>query len=196
VIHANHFRRELLPPVRDFYSRVLGKLSRPSRDWAKANCPFHPSKSKTSFSVNLVTGGFYCHGCGAKGGDLAGFVMLRDGLNFKAAAQSLGAWDEAPSPETVRKIEQAQRERDRQRDQALADKELDRRRRIQIRNQLLAASWAYTIVNERLSQLRQGATPDWPDEAEACWASLALTNGDFRKLDREYCSAAELEYAE
>jgi len=31
----------------------IGKLSRPSRGWSKANCPFHSSKSKTSFSVNL-----------------------------------------------------------------------------------------------------------------------------------------------
>jgi hypothetical protein len=87
-------RRDLLPPAKSFYEKELGKLSRPSRGWAKANCCFHRSKSRTSFSVNLDSGAFYCHGCGAKGGDIVSFLRQRDGLGFKEACQQLGCWDE------------------------------------------------------------------------------------------------------
>lgn len=190
-----HFSRELLPPARSFYEREFdGKLSRPRRGWAMGRCPFHQSKSGKSFSVNIETGGFCCFGCGVKGGDVLAFLRQRDGLSFKEAAQRLGAWDEAPSPETARKLAEQARDRDRLREQATALAELDRRRRRAIREQLHACSWAYLIVNERLSQLRQGAAPDWPDEEESCWATLQVTTDDFRKLDAEYCAAAGLEY--
>jgi hypothetical protein len=191
-----HFRTDRLPDVRSFYEGAIGKLTRERRGYALGNCPFHVSKSKHSFSVNLTRGAFHCFGCAAHGGGIVGFVMLRDHLNFKEACQSLGCWDSSPSSATIAKLESQARERERQRDQAAADKEADRRRRISIRDQLHAANWAYKIINERLSQLLQGATPDWPSEQEDCWASLALTNGDRRRLDRDYCSAAGLEYAE
>ena len=88
------FNRELLAVPGQFYEQELGKLSRPSRGWAKANCPFHPSKSKTSFSINLNSGGFFCHGCGVKGGDVLSFVMQRDSVDFKTACKSLGYWND------------------------------------------------------------------------------------------------------
>ena len=47
-----------------------------------------------SFSVNLANGGFYCHGCAVKGGDMVVFLRLRYGLSFKDACKQLGAWDE------------------------------------------------------------------------------------------------------
>jgi len=104
----NHFQKELLPPARQFYERELGKLSRPNRKgWAVANCPFHKSKSRTSFSVNVDSGGFHCFGCGAKGGDVISFLMLRDKCDFKTATKHLGAWDEgAASQPRRRKSEQ------------------------------------------------------------------------------------------
>lgn len=98
------FHRELLPAPRPFYEGELGELRRSSRNWyrPKGGCPFHPSKSKTSFSVNIETGGFHCFACGASGGDLVDFVRLRDGCGFKTACQSLGCWDDTAP---VRKLQ-------------------------------------------------------------------------------------------
>src|SRR6185437_11883538 len=92
------FRRELLPPARSFYEREFERLSRPSRGWARTRCPLHQGKNPTSFSVNLETGGFYCHSCGAKGGDLIDYVMARDPCDFPTACKILGCWDENSKP--------------------------------------------------------------------------------------------------
>src|SRR5689334_16313513 len=90
---TGRFRPELLPSPQPFYSNELGKLSRPSRGWSRGNCPFHPSKSKTSFSVNLDNGAFHCFGCGVHGGDLIAFARLHYKLGFREACKYLGAWD-------------------------------------------------------------------------------------------------------
>jgi hypothetical protein len=97
VARSGRFRKELLPPARTFYEHEFGELRRSdSRGWAtpKAGCPFHPSRSKQSFFVNLTSGGYFCFGCQASGGDVVSFVMKRHGLTFKAAAHLLGAWDD------------------------------------------------------------------------------------------------------
>jgi hypothetical protein len=88
------FRRESIPAAKLFYDGELGTLTRPSSGWAKGRCPFHASKSGRSFSVNLITGGFHCFGCDAKGGDVIAFMRLRYHLNFKEACQRLGCWGE------------------------------------------------------------------------------------------------------
>src|SRR5919201_886340 len=100
----SQFRRELLPPASTFYSNEIGKLTRPSRGWARGNCPFHESKSKTSFSVNLDTGGFHCFGCQAKGGDPVAFIIKRDHVTFKEAVQYLGAWDEGSKRRPAKRV--------------------------------------------------------------------------------------------
>ena len=192
---SNHFRKELLPPARTFYERELGKLSRPSRGWSLGNCPFHESKSKKSFSVNLEGGGFHCFGCGAKGGDIVAFVRQRDLLSFKEAAQRLGAWDEAPSPEAVRKMEAQVRESDRQKAEEQARKEADRRHRLQLRDDVHTAARLQREASERLSELRQGAIPiSELIEEEVCWDVMVLARDDLRECEREYCAAAGLEY--
>lgn len=48
----------------------------------------------------VTTGGFQCHGCGEKGGDVIDFHRRRYGLNFMAAAKDLGAWEQ-PVPAKV-----------------------------------------------------------------------------------------------
>ncbi len=193
----SHFRHDRLPVPKVFYERQLGKLSRPNRrGYSQGRCPFHQSKGGKSFSANLTTGSFTCFGCGARGSSIVSFVMLRDNVSFKTACQSLGCWDSAPSPETVRKMEHDRRERDRHRELDQARKEDDRRRSLQLREQLHAASWAYNLVNARLSELRAGAMPDWPTEQEDCWSTLAVTLRDQRSLDAEYCAAAGLEPCE
>jgi len=92
------FQKERLPSVRPFYERELGELGRPDRKgWARVRrgCPFHDSKSKRSFFVNLQSdGAFFCHGCGAKGGDVIAFTMQRARIGFKEACQRLGCWNE------------------------------------------------------------------------------------------------------
>ena len=50
-------------------------------------CPFHED-AHASASANLLTGGFRCHACEARG-DLVGFHMRRTGLAFKAAVADL-----------------------------------------------------------------------------------------------------------
>ena len=59
--------------------------------WRTVRCPFHDDKH-ASLSINADTGGFLCHACGARGGDVLSFHMQRHGLDFKTAAQELGAW--------------------------------------------------------------------------------------------------------
>ena len=91
---ATHFQRRLLPNGRAYYESQGFQLEKPNRkQWAMVRgdvCPKHRSKSKHSFSVNLDSGAFFCHGCGAKGGDVVAFVMQRDSSDFKTAAKSLG----------------------------------------------------------------------------------------------------------
>jgi hypothetical protein len=64
-------------------------------------CPLHHGDNPTAFSVNLNTGAFYCHACGAKG-DMLSFVMQRDHVDFKAAAVYLGVWDDTELTADVR----------------------------------------------------------------------------------------------
>jgi DNA primase len=82
---TSHFDRSALPLPEGFYRQECGKLSRPSRGWARSRCPLHGGDNPTSFAVNLDTGGFYCHACGAKGGDVLEFVRLRYQLSFPDA---------------------------------------------------------------------------------------------------------------
>lgn len=42
----------------------------------------------------MPSGGFECHGCGAKGGNVLDFHCKRYKLSFKVAAKALGAWEE------------------------------------------------------------------------------------------------------
>lgn len=85
---VRRFNRNLLPSPRHYYNLEFGtRLDR--KGWVSTRCPFHEDKSP-SLSVNLATGGYVCHACGAKGGDVLDFHMRRYGLEFLHAADELG----------------------------------------------------------------------------------------------------------
>ncbi|MHA1575144.1 MAG: CHC2 zinc finger domain-containing protein [Alphaproteobacteria bacterium] len=53
----------------------------PSRQQSQVLCCFHLEKHP-SLSLNLRTGQFFCHSCGAKGGDVISFIKQKYNLNF------------------------------------------------------------------------------------------------------------------
>jgi DNA primase len=77
ITPSNYFTRERL----DLRGNEAAK-------WITVNCTFH-SEATPSMSINLDTGGFVCHACGAKGGDIIAFEMQRYGLTFKDAVTKL-----------------------------------------------------------------------------------------------------------
>jgi len=52
-------------------------------------CVFHADKHAGSFGVNLRTGAYKCHACGAGGGDIISFVRQRYNLDFIGAINYL-----------------------------------------------------------------------------------------------------------
>ena len=85
------FNRDRLPPSAEFYASEGIKLLGGGA-WRSALCPFHQD-TRPSLRIFFSTGAFRCMGCGAKGGDVLAFHMLRHGLRFIDAATALGAWE-------------------------------------------------------------------------------------------------------
>ena len=148
---CSSFDRSALPPARTFYEDECGKLSRPSRGWARARCPIHGGDNPTAFSVNLENGGFFCHACGAKGGDLVAYVMQRDKLDFPSACKQLGAWRNI-APAEQEEFRQHQCERERERAKEAAKKKQERQERIRARDWLhfLEREYARTVPSTEL----------------------------------------------
>src|SRR6266849_3801055 len=171
-----NFHRELLPPASSFYMRELKKLSRPLRGWAQALCPFH-NDHNPSFSVKLDTGGFFCFACQAKGGDLVDFLMLRDGLNFKAAAQQLGAWQ--PGRPRGKRAEPAQQRRKRE-DDAAELAEGVQRLRLEYRASIHAMEQIVVDMRKRL--LSQLTVEDY----DLCGQALSMALDELREAVAGY----------
>lgn len=89
---SGRFGRESLPDAASYYQSE-GFAIRGRDDWQSGLCPFHAERSP-SFRLNVRDGGYYCHGCEAKGGDVLAFHRQRYGLAFVDAARDLGAWIE------------------------------------------------------------------------------------------------------
>ena len=88
----NRFRKDWLPDPLEYYRTHLHKLQI-LKNWAITLCPFHKDK-KPSLAVNIKEGGYYCHACGVKGGDVLDFHRKLFDMDFVTATQDLGAWDD------------------------------------------------------------------------------------------------------
>ncbi|MGB0720672.1 MAG: DNA primase, partial [Bdellovibrionales bacterium] len=91
-------------------SDIIGrrvKVTRAGREF-KACCPFHHEKSP-SFTINDDKQFYHCFGCGAHG-DVIGFVMQHDNLDFMHAVEMLAseAGMQMPKPDP-RAVEQAKK---------------------------------------------------------------------------------------
>ena len=187
MAQSSYFRRELLPPARAFYQRELRKLSRADRKgWAKADCPFHKSKSHTSLSVNLDGGQFRCHGCNAKGGDVLAFFCQRYGYTFQTGAKLLGAWREDLTREERRELDERTAKVRYECEQAEQAKDIEHARLTVLRNEIHTTAAIQREISDRLSELRRGASEAYEGEQEHCWAVLALALDDLRLTEQEY----------
>lgn len=90
--HKNKFNCNLLPSPKSYYQLQFPGLALGAA-WVTVSCCFHPD-NKPSLSINTEEGNFKCHSCGAKGGDIVTFHMLRYQMKFIEAAKSLGAWED------------------------------------------------------------------------------------------------------
>jgi hypothetical protein len=174
------FRKESLPDNRLFFESALGRLTKPNgKSWALGRCPFHRSKSGRSFSVNIRTGGWRCFGCGAHG-DIVKFVMLRDGLSFKEAAQSLGAWDSGAVPPPK---QQQVLERYLAFDYAIDGVQYRAAVRDEPRNYADKIRRFYVEASDRLMELSHGDCEAYPAEQEVCWERMVLAMNELREIE-------------
>jgi hypothetical protein len=209
---TSHFERSALMSPREFYQRDL-KLTGTSRGgWARAHCIFYRPDRNPSLYVNIDKGNFICHACGAKGHDIIAFVMLRYELSFPDACRKLGAWNEQaaigtggiPKPgqrrqaQQVVQLEGAELERflARRLAEAVVDGPLDipeRAERFALRDEIHCLTQVQQQVSDRLSELRQGATPICDDEEERCWHVLSLALDDLRSTEAEYMRVSNMQ---
>src|SRR5689334_5530084 len=89
---SGHLAKHCLPDPLDYYTTTAGLKLKGRGVWRQSRCAFHDDINP-SLSINVQTGGFVCHACQAKGGDVLDFHRLRYSLGFKEAAQALGAWE-------------------------------------------------------------------------------------------------------
>lgn len=72
-----------------FFGDHVERLSPPNgRNQSQGLCPFHEDRNP-SFSVNIMTGLWFCFGCGESGNVLSFYAKLH-GLSYKKAARELG----------------------------------------------------------------------------------------------------------
>lgn len=84
---ATHATKNLLPTPFYYFKKQFSGLHQ-SGEWVNVKCCFHPDKNP-SLSLNLTSGGFFCHSCGAKGGDVISFHRQRFALGFNATVAQL-----------------------------------------------------------------------------------------------------------
>ena len=181
------FRRELLPTPATVYLKEVGKLSRPSnRCYSQALCPFHRDHHP-SLRINLQSGAFVCFACGAKGGNVIDFMMLRYGLDFKAAVKQLGAWENKPLSNAEREtFERKRRERQRIQAMEIGCRLEEKKLRTEVRKRLHLLERLEFASRKRLQALQRGQPEKFPGETEIWWAVLARLKPEIRRAVAEY----------
>lgn len=91
TIKQSRFNRTKLPSPEAFWNSQ-GVTFKSKKGWVMVKCIFHDD-SHPSLGINTKTGGFFCHACGAKGGDVVSAYQLLAGCNFVTAAKALSAWE-------------------------------------------------------------------------------------------------------
>ena len=92
ILPQSKFNRSNLPLPQLFWA-VHGIQLKAKKGWVMAKCVFHDD-THASLGINTENGGFFCHSCGAKGGDVLAAHQLITGCDFITAAKALGAWGE------------------------------------------------------------------------------------------------------
>jgi hypothetical protein len=82
------FKRNNLPSPLSYYKNQFSEMPR-NKTWVNVQCCFHDDNTP-SLSLNLESGGFFCHSCGEKGGNVLDFHIKKYNLGFKDAAKGLG----------------------------------------------------------------------------------------------------------
>ncbi|MCK5384405.1 MAG: hypothetical protein KAJ29_02430 [Alphaproteobacteria bacterium] len=85
--------KKWLPPEQYYAKHLQGAFGKHTgNDWHMWDglCPFHDDTHIGSFFINRKQGAFHCFSCGAKGGDIFAFHMMRTGCSFKEAVEQLG----------------------------------------------------------------------------------------------------------
>lgn len=88
----SRFNRDMLPSPQTFWTSH-GITFKSGKGWIMATCIFHKDHHP-SLGINTETGGFFCHACGAKGGDVVSAHQLLVGCDFVTAVKALGAWED------------------------------------------------------------------------------------------------------
>jgi hypothetical protein len=86
------FNRSKLPSPSAFWQQHGIQLKEGRNGWQMAKCIFHDDHHE-SLSINSETGGFFCHACNAKGGDVVAAHQAITGSDFVTAAKALNAWE-------------------------------------------------------------------------------------------------------
>lgn len=174
MVNLACFDRNRLQPAGSYYLNELGgKLTRAnSKGWALGRCPFHPSKSGKSFSVNVQSGSFHCFGCGVSGGDLIDYVRLRDHCSFVDAAKRLGCWRETGTstprvPVPTRLVPYLVLHF------TISGKQYRVERQDEPKSDLQRARWFYAEAADRLGAIWRAGAEKYQGEADEQWGNLA-----------------------
>lgn len=84
-------RSNLLSP--ELFWAAHGITLKAKQGWVMGKCIFH-NDTHASLGINAESGGFFCHACGVKGGDVLAAYQLITGCDFITSAKALGAWEE------------------------------------------------------------------------------------------------------
>jgi hypothetical protein len=130
--------------------------------------------------------------CDSHGGDVLAFLMMRDRLDFKRAAQSLGAWeDDGLSPQDQARIERDRRNREKEWERIEALEAERKQDRIAVRDVLHSLEKLQRTASHHLSRLRD--LPDGSSEKENAWAVVEMLCSPIRELDITYRELSGLE---